>query len=334
MIDGRKRFTAVLATLCLTALSGSMLTASPTHAEPSVHALQARVDALYRDAEEASERYNTARESLRHAQTRLTSLRADLDRQQDKVEQIREQVAAAVVSQYQGQALSSTAQVVLSKDPDAFLARITTVSEQNDVQAQMMAGFATQYKKLQLREQAAERELAQIAKTKKQLATEKAEIDKKAGEAASLLRRLEGAQQARTAAAATPSRGLERASISDVPASGRAAAAISYALSQVGDSYVYGSAGPSAFDCSGLTMMAWAQAGVGLPHSSGAQMGSGTPVSPSQLKPGDLVFYYSPVSHVGIYIGNGQIVHAANPSTGVQVTSVYSMPLTGAVSPG
>ncbi len=69
-------------------------------------------------------------------------------------------------------------------------------------------------------------------------------------------------------------------------------------------------------------MMAWAAAGVALPHSSGAQMGSGTPVSQSQLAPGDLVFYYSPVSHVGIYIGNGQIVHAANPSTGVQVAPV------------
>ena len=81
-------------------------------------------------------------------------------------------------------------------------------------------------------------------------------------------------------------------------------------------------------------MMAWAQAGVGLPHSSGAQMGSGSPVSQSSLQPGDLVFYYSPVSHVGIYIGNGQIVHAANPSSGVQVAGVFSMPFSGAVRPG
>ena len=81
-------------------------------------------------------------------------------------------------------------------------------------------------------------------------------------------------------------------------------------------------------------MMAWAQAGVSLPHSSSAQMGSGSPVSQSDLQPGDLVFYYSPVSHVGIYIGNGQIVHASNPSTGVQVSPVFSMPYSGAVRPG
>ena len=105
-------------------------------------------------------------------------------------------------------------------------------------------------------------------------------------------------------------------------------------MAQVGDAYVYGAAGPSAFDCSGLTMMAWAQAGVALPHSSSAQYSSGTRVAARALRPGDLVFYYSPISHVGMYIGNGMIVHAANPSTGVQVTGLYSMPYVGAVRPG
>ena len=105
-------------------------------------------------------------------------------------------------------------------------------------------------------------------------------------------------------------------------------------MAQVGDAYVYGAAGPSSFDCSGLTMAAWQQAGVSLPHSSGAQMGSGTPVSQSELQPGDLVFYYSPVSHVGMYIGNGQIVNAENPSVGVKITGVNSMPYAGAVRPG
>ena len=120
----------------------------------------------------------------------------------------------------------------------------------------------------------------------------------------------------------------------DVPVSGRAAAAVQYALAQVGDSYVYGATGPDAFDCSGLTMRAWAQAGVSLPHSSSAQFASGPRIAASDLQPGDLVFYYSPISHVGIYIGNGMIVHAANPSTGVAVSSVSSMPYSGAVRPG
>ena len=81
-------------------------------------------------------------------------------------------------------------------------------------------------------------------------------------------------------------------------------------------------------------MRAWAQAGVSLPHSSSAQYGSGPQVAASDLQPGDLVFYYQPISHVGMYIGNGMIVHAANPSTGVTTAGLYSMPYSGAVRPG
>ena len=110
--------------------------------------------------------------------------------------------------------------------------------------------------------------------------------------------------------------------------------AVAYAKSKVGDSYVYGAAGPSAFDCSGLTMAAWAQAGVSLPHSSSAQYSSGRHISESELQPGDLVFYYSPISHVGMYIGNGQIVNALNPGAGVQISGLHDMPYVGAVRPG
>ena len=120
----------------------------------------------------------------------------------------------------------------------------------------------------------------------------------------------------------------------DVPASGRAAAAVAYAMAQVGDAYVWAATGPDAFDCSGLTMAAWAQAGVALPHSSSAQYSSGTRIAASDLQPGDLVFYYTPISHVSMYIGNGMIVDAANPGAGVRVAELYSMPYVGAVRPG
>ena len=326
MTDGRKRTARVLATLCITALSGTMLVASPSNAEPDIDNVQSRVDKLYHQAEQASERYNNARLEMKKAQTRLTALQDDLDRQQAKVDDVRAQVAKAVVSQYQGQALSSTTQVLLSQNPDAFLNQLTTVSEYNDQQGQMMADFAVQAKQLEMRQAAAQRELDRIAATKKELGQEKAEIDDKAAKAKELLGKLKDR-------AASASRSGARVPV-NVPASGRAGAAVSYAMSQVGDAYVYGASGPSAYDCSGLTMMAWAQAGVSLPHSSGGQMGSGAPVSQSQLQPGDLVFYYSPVSHVGMYIGNGMIVHAANPGDGVTTAPVNSMPYSGAVRPG
>jgi cell wall-associated NlpC family hydrolase len=101
-----------------------------------------------------------------------------------------------------------------------------------------------------------------------------------------------------------------------------AGSAVQTALAQLGDAYVAGASGADAFDCSGLTMYAYAAAGVTLPHSSRAQAGLGVPVSRADLQPGDLVFFYTPISHVGMYIGNGQMVHASVPGKPVAVTSV------------
>ena len=338
MTDGRKRIARVLATLSVAAIGGSVLVAAPTFAKPDIPGVQAKVDTLYHQAERASERYNDAKLEMRKDRTRLHALQSDLHRQQTKVATIRRQVASSVVAQAQGQALSSTTQVMLSNNPDAFLDELSTVTQYNDQRSQMMADFAVQARRLEMRQADAKRELSRITATKRQLGAEKARIDDRSAKAKQLLSTLKDrAAQARasrsedrTAAAAQSGAAPTIAA----PASGRAAAAVNYALAQVGKAYVYGAAGPSAFDCSGLTMMAWQQAGVGLPHSSGAQMGSGTPVSQSELQPGDLVFYYSPVSHVGMYIGNGQIVNAENPSVGVKITGVNSMPYAGAVRPG
>jgi cell wall-associated NlpC family hydrolase len=119
-----------------------------------------------------------------------------------------------------------------------------------------------------------------------------------------------------------------------VPASGRAAIAVNAALSQLGDPYVWGADGPSSYDCSGLMMYAWGKAGVSLSHSSKAQTGEGRPVSKSDLMPGDLIFYYSPVSHVAMYLGNGRIVHAPRPGKSVEIAPMDEMPYNSAVRPG
>ena len=107
--------------------------------------------------------------------------------------------------------------------------------------------------------------------------------------------------------------------------SGAARAAVQTALAQVGDPYVWGAGGPNAFDCSGLTQYAYAAAGISLPHSSRMQSQMGTAVTRAQLQPGDLLFYYSPVSHVSMYIGNGQMVHASTSGVPVKVVSIDSM---------
>jgi peptidoglycan DL-endopeptidase CwlO len=289
---------------------------------------------------------------MQHAQARLGDLKSQTRRQQAKVDRTHQQVVSSVLDQYEGSGVSTATRALASPNPDDFLDQLTTISQFNDQRTEVMASFAAQVRQLRSQQAAANRELAKITATKQQLGRDKARIDRKAAEAKRLLRHLKAEAAARAAARAsrsqartTPAPAPAPAAASApapapaparaaAPASGRAAAAVAYAMSKVGDAYVYGAAGPSAFDCSGLTMMAWRQAGISLPHSSSAQMSSGTPVSESQLQPGDLVFYYSPVSHVGMYIGNGQIVNAENPSVGVKITGVNSMPYAGAVRPG
>ena len=347
MSHGRKRITYLLSCLGLVVAIGSVTTPSPSSADPSVSDVQARVVSLSRQAEVASERLTEARDNLAQGQARLRAVRADLDSKRRQVAAMRQQVVDAVVAQSQGETISPATQTALSNGPDAFLQRLVLVSQYNDQQQQLEAGFATEARQLDLRRQAVARELTQLQQTRKQLSAQKATIEQKAAQAKQLLSHLKAQAAARQAAAlAQASRAMQRTSTASpapapttappvaVPASGRAGAAVSYAMSKVGDAYVWGGTGPTGFDCSGLTMMAWRQAGVSLPHSAAGQMSYGTPVSHSQLQPGDLVFYYSPVSHVGMYIGNGKIVNAENPSVGVAVAPVDMMPFAGAVRPG
>nr|WP_227467705.1 C40 family peptidase [Nocardioides lijunqiniae] len=305
-----------------------LIPSTTAYADPDIDTVQARVDRLYHEAEQASERYNDAKIELEALQGDVASLRADQERQDEALGKVREQVADAMVSQYQGQGISAVGEVIVSDDPGAFLSQLTTMSSYQDHQDALLGDYADEVEALDIREAATARRVKQVSSVESRLKDEKTTIDDKLEEAESLLGRLKDEERAEIL-----SRGGTTVP-SDVPASGRAAAAVQYAMAQVGDSYVYGAAGPNAFDCSGLTMMAWAQAGVGLPHSSSAQYSSGARVAESDLQAGDLVFYYSPISHVGMYIGNGLIVHAANPGAGVKVSNLHEMPYVGAVRPG
>ncbi|WP_235536023.1 C40 family peptidase [Nocardioides sp. Root190] len=302
---------------------------SPAQAEPDIDTVRDRVERLLHQAEQASERFNDARLELSELNGELDSLEADQSRQSDELDGVRADVRDAIIQRYQAGGLGPAGEL-LASDSDAFLDELSTLSTVDGIHDSLLADYDTELDAYSIRRDQTEDRRDDVRELKATLKTEKKSADGKLAQAQALLSKLEDEERAEIL-----SRGGYRApDASSIPASGRAAIAIRYALAQVGDSYVFGAAGPNAFDCSGLTMMAWGQAGVSLPHSSRAQMGSGTPVSRNQLQPGDLVFYYSPVSHVGIYLGNGMIVHAANPGAGVKVSSVDEMPYAGAVRPG
>ncbi|GAB3858652.1 C40 family peptidase [Nocardioides maradonensis] len=329
MLNGRNRFTASLAALALTgtvgiALSGSQ---SPASADQNISKVRDRVNTLMHQAEQAAEDYNNARIQLKNLKGELTSLKVAETRQGAKLQGVRADVRDAVISQYQSETLGG-AGGLLESNPDQFLGEVSTLSTVNDLQDNRLADYGAQATAFEIRRAQTQQRIDKIASLKAELAKDKKNADSQYAAAKSILDGLEA-----KAREAILSRGAA-VRPGDIQASGRAAAAVHYAMAQVGKAYVWGAAGPSAFDCSGLTMMAWAQAGVSLPHSSSAQYSMGPHIAESDLQPGDLVFYYSPISHVGMYIGNGLIVNAENPSVGVKVTSLHAMPYVGAVRPG
>jgi len=328
VMNGRNRIIAGIATLAVAGTVG-LLPSVPAHATPSVKDAQAKVDDLYHQAEIAGEQYDAATVRLKQLKTELTDLQADQSRQDQQLSGVRDQVRDSVLNQFEGSNMSAVGQVVVSDDPKAFLAGLSTMSAYDGIQSSLLNDYANQVTALQLRSKATADRASEVAATEAQLQQAKATIDQKLAEAKQVLGGLQAKQRE-----ALLSRDSSRVSTTDIAATGSAAAAIAFAMAQVGKAYVFGATGMNAFDCSGLTMRAWGAAGVALPHSSAAQFNSGRHIPASQLQPGDLVFYYHPISHVGMYIGNGLIVNAENPSVGVKVTGLYSMPFVGAVRPG
>jgi cell wall-associated NlpC family hydrolase len=334
--DGRKYLSRAFATICIIPVTGTALvlsSAAPAAAAPDVEQVSKKAHALSGTAHEAAQRYHRARVEARHARHRLVSLRTELAQHEKALEAFRAQVASSVVVSSQGDDVTLTTDAPSPATTEGLADRLSTVSQFDDRQTELLTRYAQQVQHLQARQNATVAKVSHAAAHAHRAHALKVRTARRAAAATKLLDEL------KERAAARASRSAERTSAEGTApvvgaTSGRAATAVAYAMAQVGKAYVYGAAGPSAFDCSGLTMRAWQQAGVSLPHSSSAQMGSGPSVPQSQLQPGDLVFYYSPVSHVGMYIGNGQIVNAENPGVGVKITGVNSMPYAGAVRPG
>ena len=337
---------------CALVAGGLVVPPAPSSAapDPRIPQVQERVGRLYHQAEVAAERWNTGREELVDARAGLRTLRTDLAVQERRVTRLRDQVGAMVALQVQSSPMSTASQLLTADDPDSFLAGLAAVQSYSDQQAVLVGSLHQEEERLVFQQEQMSAQVAAIADDVAALHQAKAEVDAKAAEAKALLGRLEAERRQRVQARIAAAEAAEAAAAAQAQAaattvaptspsssapqpptstqaSGSAQAAVNYALAQVGEAYVYGSAGPSSWDCSGLTMMAWGAGGVSLPHSSTMQSGMGTAVPMSSLQPGDLVFYYSPISHVGMYIGNGQLVHAPNPSSGVEVVPVDSMPI-------
>jgi cell wall-associated NlpC family hydrolase len=306
-----------------------------------INQVRNQVRDLEMQAETATERYNNARGELADVQGQLDALRQRSSRENAQLQAVLASVDDLARSTYTNGGLDTSLQVLMADNPSEFLAQAAALDQV--AQSQASALRRTQTARVRLAQsQAAIKDKEQLAQAKRdEMASAKHDADDKLSQARAILASLQAAERRRLAAIAAQERqqsyaAARRASASlpaGVSASAlgggfaggtKAALAVQYALSQVGDSYVAAAAGPSAFDCSGLTLAAWRQAGVSLPHYSFSQYGTTRHVSLSEAQPGDLLFYFGGgTHHVAMYIGGGRMVHAANPSSGVIVSSVY-----------
>lgn len=288
-------------------------------------------------AESATERFNESRNELQDVRRQLDALKAKVKRERREMREILGAVDDLARAAYTSGGLDTSLQVLLSEDPNEFLAQAAALDAVQRGQASALRKTATARLRLAQSEAAVLDKEARAKDLRGRMKEAKEEANDRLAEAERVLANLEEKERRRLARLAREEREAARAAALAAQAelnssssagggftgSGRAAKAVMYALSQVGDRYVAAAAGPNSFDCSGLTMTAWRQAGVSLPHYSRSQYSVTRRVPLSQAQAGDLVFYFKRgTHHVGLYIGNGKMVHAANPRSGVVVSNI------------
>jgi cell wall-associated NlpC family hydrolase len=318
---------AASACATLVALPGS------ASAAPTVAQVTQQVATASHQLEVVSEQVNQARVDLSRQQAAADRADKSLAAAQDRLDTMRGKIAQIARTAYTTGDVSRLDVLLTSRSPDELLSEMGTLDAIAGHQTEVLQQASQSARDAQQARAAADRAAGTAKKTLDTITAKQAQLEAQIADYKAEYARLSAAQQKAVSrkvagtAVKAPARAAVQTVAAPVAASSHAAqVAVQTALAQVGKPYVWGASGPNAYDCSGLTMYSYAAAGIALPHSSSAQSTMGVPVSRDQLQPGDLVFFYSPVSHVGMYIGNGQMVHASTEGTPVQVVDLNSMP--------
>ncbi|MER5641283.1 NlpC/P60 family protein [Kitasatospora sp. NPDC002227] len=315
--------TAAAATVALSAQTGAH--AAP--ASPGKDEVKAQVDKLLEQQEQATEKYNGAKERADRLRGQAGQLQDQVARGTAQLTELAAGLEAVAAGQYRQGGIDPSVQLMFSADPDRYLSQLSSFDQAADVQAQTLRALRSQQRLLDQRRQEAATVLAELDGQTKALNDAKGQVQSKLQEAQRLLGTLTAAERAAIMrdADGTASRGASRVDLNSLPpAGGYAATAVAAAMSKQGADYEWGATGSTTFDCSGLMLWAYAKAGVSLPRTSQEQAGVGTNVGTDwhHAQPGDLVIYKSDRSHVGMYIGNGQVVHAPRAGETVRVMRV------------
>jgi cell wall-associated NlpC family hydrolase len=322
----------VVAALSAAILAATLIVLTPATAQAdpnSVAQAQADVDRYAREASELEQQYDEVHIRLEAAQQEVDQTRADIEAQILQVADLKAQVAQIALQEWQSQGMSTTAVILVSENTAQVLNYLSTTQRLAQTTDDLIQRFQLEQADLNDKHQRVEALAEDIRQDNDRLAGLKAEAEGKLAQAREALTRLRAAD-ARAAAARQVTQQQAVVTRTLVSDGTLGAAVANFAISKVGGPYVWGGNGPTGYDCSGLTRAAYLSVGVSLPHSSSGQFGYGVPVSLSELLPGDLVFYYSGISHVGVYVGGGMIVHASTYGVGIVYSPVSNAPVAGA----
>ncbi|MDQ0931576.1 NlpC/P60 family protein [Streptomyces turgidiscabies] len=312
------------------ALSANAANAAPSE-KPSMDEVKAKVDKLYEQTEQASEKLNGAKEKQSRLEKEISTLQDNVARGQGDLNDLRDSLGLAAAAQYRTGSIDPSVQLFLSADPDDYLDKASTMDQLSGQQVETLKKVTEKQRALAQQRSEATEKLRDLADTRSELAEKKKEVQGKLAQARTLLNSMTAAQKAAIAAEdARASRASQRTALDDGGAAavtGRAGSAYAAAQSKIGSPYVYGADGASTFDCSGFTSWAFAQVGIHIPRTSQEQANAGTRIySQSALQVGDLVIFYGDHHHVGFYAGNGQVLHAPRSNTVVRYESINNMP--------
>ncbi len=283
------------------------------HAEPDP---MKRIEAIHEELEQVSEQINGLKVKLKQAERAAEVASDNAKRQQKALDTVAQEVSGLAATSYMMGGTDQAAILATSENPQDFLDQTSTLSYFASQNGTKVTELLAAMQSAQRAKKSADDRADQVRKLNEELTGRQKKLrDEYTKIRDKIVRK-------------NPRKIVD---IPAIPGAGKAAEALRQALTQLGKPYVWGADGPNSYDCSGLTMWAYARVGISLPHYTGSQWNAGVHVSRDQLQPGDLVFFYSDLHHVGMYIGDGQMVHAPQTGDVVKIAPIDGRPFAGGV---
>ena len=324
-----RRLAAIIACLAMIVIPTAQVQAAPTRAQT-----QAELDRLADQISRLDEDYNVARIRLTGVERQIRDVTTDKQAADGHLKALRAKASVRAAAVYR----LGYADVLLaffgSSSPYEFQRRMEITSKVGDWEAGLMDSLEIANERSDDKAETLRSELAKARSIRDTIASKRSLLQSKVTEQRRLLDRIAAAEAAEAAAARPRPKPAPAAALPDLPASGNARIALQTAYAQIGKPYRWGAAGPDSFDCSGLTMYSWRAAGVSLPHSSRAQFSATKRVAREDLQPGDLVFFGSPIHHVGMYVGGTNMINSPETGQFVGIRSMQRRDYVGAGRPG